>query len=302
MQKILITWSITPDIDAVACAIGYQHYLSQKNNDNNYVAGSQDGMHPEADFVCKKLELLCHAIQPTDSYDSYIIVDASAKDGLPDCIKYDAVQEVIDHRMFPDYAAFPYAKFRIEPVGAAATQVAEFFYFDTAVTISPEIAQLLLCAIYSNTVNFKADVTTFRDHRMKQWLEKLVVDTTLYEQMFTHKTAYILDNLEEVLLAEDKDIDNSLKLFQLELYDADLLLQDTGLLVLMQKLNINNIQVITILQDIQKGETLLVPLNDATKKTIDQAGLPWWRNDNIWQIPHIMMRKTLIPYLKNIAT
>lgn len=298
MQKILITGSTTPDIDAVACAIGYKYYLSQKYPHIEYIAGAQDGMHPEARFVCEKLGLICHDIQSTDPYDSYIIVDASSKDGLPDCINFNNVQEVVDHRMFPDYAAFPHAQFRIEPVGAAATQITEFFFFDKEVSLSPKIAQILLCAIYSNTINFKADVTTFRDHRMKQWLENLVEDDHLYEQMFAYKTAYILGNLEEVLLAEDKTIDTALKLFQLELYGISPLLQSDTLKNLTQKIAGNIPHTITILQDIKSGKTSLLPINNETKILIEQSWLPGSRNDNIWQIPNIMMRKTIIPFLR----
>ena len=135
---------------------------------------------------------------------------------------------MIDHRMFADYALFPNAKFRIEPVGAAATQIAEFFYFNKNVSISPAVAQLLLCAIYSNTINFQANVTTFRDHRMKHRLETLVEDKELYREMFHYKTKYILDHLEEVMYSEDKTVDDNLKLFQLELYDVAKLLERKG--------------------------------------------------------------------------
>lgn len=55
MLKLLITGSSTPDIDAVACAIGYQSYLNQKDHHNSYIAGAYNGMHPEAKFVCESV-------------------------------------------------------------------------------------------------------------------------------------------------------------------------------------------------------------------------------------------------------
>ena len=152
-------------------------------------------------------------------------------------IDFTKVQEVIDHRMFADYAIFPNAKFRIEPVGAAATQISELFYFNKNISITPAVAQLLLCAIYSNTINFQANVTTFRDHRMKNRLETLVENKELYKDMFHHKTSYMLDHLEEVMYSEDKTVDDTLKLFQLELYDVTQLLErKSELLDLMEKL------------------------------------------------------------------
>lgn len=298
MQKILITGSTTPDIDAVACAIGYQYFLTQKDTTATYIAGAQYGMHPEASFVCEQCWLAIHDIQANDQYDSFILVDASEQHWLPSVVDFFKVQEVIDHRMFPDYAAFPEAKFRIEPVGAAATQIAEFFYFDRTISLSPAVAQLLLCAIYSNTVNFKADVTTFRDLRMKQWLETLVDDKNLYEYMFTHKTTYILDNLEEVLHAENKTVNAAIKLFQLELYDVSLLLQNWNLKNIAQKIAGDTPYTIIILQDIKYGKTSLVPLNTMTRTLIEQSGVPWSRHNDIWIIPQIMMRKSLIPYLR----
>lgn len=299
MPKLLITGSSTPDIDAAACAIGYQSYLSQKDPHNSYIAGVYDGMHPEASFICENVWLSVHNIDANEVYDGYILVDASETHGLPPILDFAKVQEVIDHRLFPDYAAFPHAKFRIEPVGAAATQIAEFFYFDQNITLSPAIAQLLLCAIYSNTINFKANVTSFRDERMKNWLSEIVDNPMLFEKMFAHKTQYILENLQEVMYAEDKTVDTQLKLFQLELYDAtQLYTRYDELVAIMQDLSTDVPSAITIIQDIKYGTTSLIPTNTISHEHIQSAKLPGWWKDGIRIIPSIMMRKTLIPYLR----
>ena len=119
-----------------------------------------------------------------------ILVDASDSIGISPRINRKNVIDVIDHRPLHEKHAFPHATFHIEMVGSSATLIAEKFYLEKIV-ISPESAALLYSAIISNTVNFKATVTTERDTIMTNWLlQFLVLPLNYTHEMFKAKSTF----------------------------------------------------------------------------------------------------------------
>lgn len=300
MKNILITACKTPDIDGLACAIAYQSFLQQHDPRNNCYVAFQNGIHIEGKFVLDSLWMSYKALGPHDRYDSFILVDMSERGGMPDAVDLDRVIEIIDHRSFPDYPAFPNAAFRVEPVWAAATQIAEFFYFHKEIKLDPKIAQLLLCAIYSNTVNFKADVTTFRDERMRDWLEVFVDDPQFFVQMFDFKTHYILDNLYQILVSDLKEMpEKKFTIFQVEVNDSAIVLaRQDEIISIMQEVAPDITHAILIVQDIQASKTTILSREAATAQLVQKIWLPWTGDGLLRHIDKIMMRKSIIPYLK----
>lgn len=300
MKNILITACKTPDIDGLACAIAYHYFLQQQDPNNNYSVAFQDGLHIEGKFVVDTLWISCKELWPHDTYDNFILVDMSERGGMPDTVELDKVIEIIDHRSFPDYPAFPNAAFRVEPVWAAATQIAEFFYFHQEIKLDPKIAQLLLCAIYSNTVNFKADVTTFRDERMKNWLEVFVDDPQFFVQMFDFKTHYILDNLYQILVSDLKEMpEKKFTIFQIEVNDSAVVLaRQAEIIDIMQQIAPDITHAILIVQDIQASKTTILSREMPTAQLVQKVWLPWTGDGLLRHIDKIMMRKSIIPYLK----
>ncbi len=300
MKNILITACKTPDIDGVACAIAYKSFLQQQDVANNYYVAFQDGIHIEGKFVIDTLWIPCKELGAHDRYDNFILVDMSERGGMPDAVNLDKVIEIIDHRSFPDYAAFPNAAFRVEPVWAAATQIAEFFYFNQQIKLDPKIAQLLLCAIYSNTVNFKADVTTFRDERMRDWLQTFVEDKELFMQMFDFKTHYVCDNLRQILVSDLKEMpEKKFTIFQIEVNDSAMILaRQEEITSIMKEISADITHAILIIQDIQAGKTTILSRDKQTAELMGNAWLPWIAHGLLRQIDNIMMRKSIIPYIK----
>lgn len=224
----------------------------------------------------------------------------SERGGMPDAVDLDKVIEIIDHRSFPDYPAFPNAAFRVEPVWAAATQIAELFYFNKHIPLDPKIAQVLLCAIYSNTINFKADVTTFRDERMRDWLQTFVEDTELFAQMFDFKTRYVCDNLKQILVSDLKEMpEKNVTIFQIEVNDGAMILaRQEEIVTIMKEIAPDIIHAILIIQDIQAGKTMILSREQQTAELIKKVWLPWIAHGLLRQIDKIMMRKSIIPYIK----
>jgi len=169
-MKLLVTSYKNPDLDGTACAFSYAEFLRKSGKD--VVAAVFGKPHREAQFVLNKFNIpaLENAEKVVNNVDGIIIVDASDLRGLSDRIQPEKVVEIIDHRKIHEANKFPNAKAQIELVGSAATLIAEKFYKNKT-TISQESAALLFSAIVSNTINFQANVTTERDHKMADWLK-----------------------------------------------------------------------------------------------------------------------------------
>lgn len=312
MARILITAAIEPDLDGVSCAIAYALFLQTHDLANEYVAAFQGEPHSEARFVLENTGLAAKQIAPDDHFDHFILVDASEPYGLPETVRNEDVSEVIDHRMFADWAAFPDARFRVEPVGAAATQIAEFYYFDRSVSLSPAVATLLLCGIVSNTVNFKADTTTFRDERMQRWLQEAGGGNYagLPQRMYDYKSRYALDHLAEVLKSDAKDsvtqfaLPASLVAFQIETSQASALLaRESEMITIMQRLFPERQYQLLMLQDAAEGTTYLISAQPEVLAVLKRSKLTLedTTSPHVVCVPHIVMRKSVIQAAKEAA-
>jgi len=173
INNTLITSYTNPDLDGTACAFAYAELL--KKQGVNCVAALFGEPQREAKFVLNKFKItINNADKIKEAWKNVILVDMSDRDSLSSRIKPQQVIEVIDHRKVNEASTFPKARIQIEQVGSAATLIAEKF-FEKEITMSKKTSILLLSAIVSNTVNFKANVTTDRDrkiaNRIKEKLE-----------------------------------------------------------------------------------------------------------------------------------
>ncbi|MEI6533542.1 MAG: DHH family phosphoesterase [Candidatus Roizmanbacteria bacterium] len=300
-MKTLITASEYSDVDGVACAFAYASYLQQKTSEIYEVKFGR-GIHIEPEFVLSQLKIEYDLLSDKDIYESFILVDVCEPRGLPTIIQKDKVVEVIDHRSFPVYDAFPNAQFRIEAVGACATQIAEFFYFDKKILLSQELASLLLCAIYSNTVNFQSDTTTFRDLRMKKWLEETAGEkyTKLPEEMYKFKTEFAKENLKKIMLFDGHIFNGFIHkgiecvVYQIETADAKSILERKNEMQSYFKELFPLIREhLVLIQDAKEGKTILYSNQEdilAVAETVIPNGI---FECDTYTIPKTMMRKSI---------
>ncbi len=150
----------SPDLDGLACAVAYAELLRARGiRARPWISGAPD---PEAAYAAERLNIAVQPCQPR--LDSpVVLVDASDVRGMPVPLDPLNVVEVIDHRRHHRAAeVFPNASLCIEPVGAAATLVAERFQAH-GISPSASSARLLQAAIWSNTQALRGSVTTDRD-------------------------------------------------------------------------------------------------------------------------------------------
>lgn len=217
---ILVTDYMRNDLDGVACVYAYSEFLKKKGVDA--VGGIFGKPHAESRFVMDKFGIkIANAEKLIASSESIILVDASDLRGISPKIEPGKVIEIIDHRKLHDADKFPHAKVQIELVGSAATLIAEKFRQEK-IPISRQSAAILACAIVSNTVNFKAGVTTMRDKAAFKWLNsKAKVSERFIHRMFVHKSQF---NLRKELISGFASFtfgNSNIGMAQLEIVDAE---------------------------------------------------------------------------------
>ncbi|MDO8622292.1 MAG: hypothetical protein Q7R80_03615, partial [bacterium] len=201
MRMIITTSYTNPDLDGVACAVATAEFLRGQGRDARAAIFGQPSL--EAKWF---LETFAISTPP----DGRPILTAGAEVVLLDAsnpldlaFPVDVVVEIVDHRQTHQADAFPNAKdVQIELVGSCATLVAERMRA-AHVTLTRESARLLSGAIASNTVNFKAPVTTDRDRAAFAWLAPIaMLPETFIQDMFTAKSDLSGDRLREALLGD----------------------------------------------------------------------------------------------------
>lgn len=293
---MILTTRFNPDMDGVACVLAYEHFfVMQWNFDNNAVLlGNIDA---ESCFVLNVLWLsFPQAIWSKN--DDVCLLDFGEMRGLPDFVSAEKVRKVIDHRSFVKYEQFPNAQFQVELVWSATTLIAEKFQFEW-VSIEPRYASLLYCWTISNTLNFKAHVTSLRDIRSCERLLSKWADEKIAEQMLAVRSDYIIHNLEHSM-AMDSRIDKinnnkTLNCVQLEVLNSWLILQNDVLSHAIGMMETKTDYTIVIIQDLSMWQTLLYS-NDYIIESL--SWLWFWSKSISWSLlacDNLYLRKELLP-------
>lgn len=302
----LVTCYTNPDIDGTACSYAYSEYLNKIGI--LAMPAFFGNVDKEARFVIKKFKIKkpLNAEKYLDKIDDIVLVDASEISGISPKIKTEQIVEIIDHRKVNDSAKFPLAKIQIEFVGSAATLIAEKFK-KNKIEISKESAALLLSAIISNTINFKAKVTTNRDIRMHRWLLlKIKLPKNYTHEMFADKSK-INKPLKKYFLEDKFAIwefgGTKISTVQMEIIDLDKFIRKNiekikkTLTKIKNERSIDTIFLTCI--DIEKGFNVFVVIDDLAKDILSKA-LKIKFNGMIARRNGIIMRKEIIPIIKEV--
>lgn len=205
MSPTVVTPKEAPDLDGVACAVGYAAFLSQFRGVTAlpWFCGIPDA---EARYHIARFNSIRYAnLGEVSEADTFVLVDASALPGLPGVVKSSCVVEVIDHRLHTrPQDAFPNARVQVELVGAAATLIVEKFVVES---VSPEadVCAMLYGAIQSNTQKLRGSVTTARDIAACAWLERSTsLPGDLLDQQMQARRNEIISEFQKSLVKESK--------------------------------------------------------------------------------------------------
>lgn len=162
------------DIDAYAGCIAYAELLNLQDIDA--VAFSSANINESVTSTIRSWSTPFVSDYEPSTDDTFVIIDVSEPKFLDKTVDVDRVEEVIDHHVGYEkfWADRIGRKANIEFIGAACTQVYESWQKSSmGVQISETSARLLISGIIDNTLNFKAQVTTDRDHKAYDQLLKV---------------------------------------------------------------------------------------------------------------------------------
>lgn len=200
MSPILVTSYRGPDLDGTACAFAYAELLNKQGR--NALATVLGTPHLEARHVAERFDISLPPDLDPSSFGEIVLVDTSALAEQDQHLPTDHVIEIIDHRKLHEGEKFPRARLQIELVGSAATLIVERFQ-QAHIVPSREATLLLFGAVASNTVNFKANVTTGRDRQAGDWLRSLYpIPDDFIPMMFAAKSKLDGNALEETLMGD----------------------------------------------------------------------------------------------------
>jgi manganese-dependent inorganic pyrophosphatase len=237
-----------------------------------------------------------------------VLTDASDRQGLPDIFSLDQVIEIIDHRPVHSADTFPNAQVHIELVGSAATLVTEKF-MESEATITESSAALLYCAIVSNTLNFRAAVTTDRDKHAAQWLlKKVAIPENFVHDMFVAKSDVSGLQLKTRLYGDCavKEFNGTLvAVAQLEVMGAEELVTQrlTEIQEILHDLKTDRGAAILFLSiiDLETAQNIFVAENTKAEELASHAlGLQF--SKGIARRAGFLLRKEIAPLLKQALT
>jgi len=226
-MSVCVVGHSNPDTDSVAAAISYANYLKATGTDA--VACMQIDaakLNPESQTVLKKFGLAAPQTLTDVAGKKVALVDFSDIGQAPANIKDAEVVAIVDHHKIGDITTNNPIFFYAQPVGCTCTVLHEM-YKTNNVALPKDIASAMLCAILSDTVNFKSPTCTEADKKAVAELKVIagVTDTdSLFMDMLKAKSAVDGVPMKDLVFRDYKDFDMNGKkvgIGQLELATVD---------------------------------------------------------------------------------
>jgi inorganic pyrophosphatase/exopolyphosphatase len=226
MRTIVTAGGRGADIDVFACATSYAELLRLEGKDALAVIPGLFTMSVTPSILEWGADYVrTHTPEETDHF---VLVDISDHAHVAPFVVIPRVREVYDHRSgFEDYWKDRIGeRAHIEMVGSCGTLIWEAFKRRGKHTdISMTGARLLLASIVSNTLNFRASITTERDRVAYSELKVITgLDEAWVTSYFLEQEQTLLKDFRNYLKADTKIAKTPYGEFvigQIELWDAD---------------------------------------------------------------------------------
>jgi len=181
---------ISPDTDATCSALIWAWYLNEKtaSDATPYVLGD---LNSETAFVLNRFGVTTPDILPTLlAGEEVAIVDTNNPQELPENINDAVILTLIDHhKLVGGLTTDTPPAITIRPLACTATVIYDLLA-EEGVTMTDSIKGLALCAILSDTLEFRSPTTTPHDKDVAEKLaEELGINITdLASEMFAAKS------------------------------------------------------------------------------------------------------------------
>lgn len=304
-MTVCVVGHSSPDTDSVTSAIAYAALLNAQGTDAKACMQCEaDGLNPESKLVLDRFGLAAPEAITDAAGKQLALVDFSDVAQGPDNLGDAEVVAIVDHHKIGDVTTNNPILFRAEPVGCTGT-VLNKMYKDAGVTISKDVAGGMLCAILSDTVNFKSPTCTEDDKAAVAELQQIagIEDTdALFMDMLKAKSAVEGVPAKDLLFRDYKDFDmkgNKVGIGQLELATVDQVANvREDLMKAMEEVKADGRHtVLLMLTDVVKEGTDLVVLSD-DPALVEKAFDGKLENSAMWIAGMMSRKKQTVPNLQ----
>ena len=162
-MPICVVGHSNPDTDSVTSAIAYANFLNATGSDAKACMQiSAENLNPESKVVLEKFGLETPEEITDAAGKDVALVDFSDVAQAPANIGDANVVAIVDHHKIGDIVTSNPIFFYAKPVGCTGTVLLEM-YKTNNIDLPKDVAGGMLCAILSDTVNFKSPTCTDAD-------------------------------------------------------------------------------------------------------------------------------------------
>ena len=306
MEKIGVTLAkYTLDIDSVACAISYAELLNLEGK--KATAYIPESLNSSVTDEIKSWGLN-YEKEPNTEIIKYVLVDTTDPHTFPKFVSEDKIIEIYDHHTgYEEYWNKRIGnKAKIETIGACATLIwEEYKKRGFADRISKVSAKLLYAAIVSNTLNFKATITSPRDAQAFKDLT-LIADLPKdwIQNYFIDQEEFIYKNPREAITNDIKIVDfpnlgKKITIGQMELWDSRKFVVDYKHLINEILITLEPNEWFFNAPCISKGKNYVYSESDWIRKVlVDKFGVKF--EDGIGETNRLIERKEFVKALQNL--
>ena len=304
-MTVCVVGHSSPDTDSVTSAIAYAALLNAQGTEAKACMQSEaDGLNPESKLVLDRFGLAAPEKIADAAGKQLALVDFSDIAQGPANLGEADVVAIVDHHKIGDVTTNNPILFRAEPVGCTGTVLNKMFK-DAGVAIPKDIAGGMLCAILSDTVNFKSPTCTEDDKAAVEELKVVAgIDDTdaLFMDMLKAKSAVDGVPAKDLLFRDYKDFDmkgNKVGVGQLELATIDQVadIRDELMKAMEEVKADGRHSVLLMLTDVVKEGTDLVVLSD-DPALIEKAFNSKLENASMWIAGMMSRKKQTVPNLQ----
>lgn len=304
-MSICVVGHSNPDTDSVTAAIAFANLLKAQGQDAvACMQTSADKLNPESKTVLEKFGLAAPQ-ELTDAAGKQVaLVDFSDIAQAPANIGDAEVVAIVDHHKIGDITTNNPILFNAQPVGCTGTVLNQMYKINN-IEIPKDIAGGMLCAILSDTVNFKSPTCTDADKAAVAELKTIagVEDTeALFMDMLKAKSSVDGVPMKDLVFRDYKDFDmkgNKIGVGQLELATLDQVaaLRDDLYKTLQEVKADGRHSVLLMLTDVVKEGTDLMVVSD-DPSIIEGAFDGKLEGNSMWVDGMMSRKKQTVPNLQ----
>ena len=209
-MSVCVVGHSNPDTDSVTAAIAFTNYLKTTGTDAKACMQiSAANLNPESKVVLEKFNLAAPEELTDAAGKDIALVDFSDIAQAPANIGNANIVAIVDHHKIGDITTGSPIFFYNKPVGCTCTVLLEM-YKNNNVALPKDIAGGMLCAILSDTVNFKSPTCTDEDKAAVADLLKITGVTdqdSLFMEMLKAKSSVAGVPVRDLIFRDYKDFD-----------------------------------------------------------------------------------------------